>query len=163
MRQGFVHKQCAGHSALTLIELLVVIAIIAILAAMLLPALGRAKARAQLVNCLSNARQLAISVMMYGDDHGETFPPSADYAAPKSDPGRIWSAKLLLYTHNREVFSCPSVADRAFPANWEERGLGSLGYTAATAIDPNGVEGFPTQESILAQEKGARLHWRFHE
>ena len=72
--------------AFTLIELLVVIAIIAILAALLLPALGRAKARAQIVQCLSNLRQLGVGVKMYVDDHNATLPARDSDQSGKPGP-----------------------------------------------------------------------------
>lgn len=66
-----IERRCAGF---TLIELLVVIAIIAILAAVLLPVLGRAKMKAQGIYCVNNLKQLQLAIIMYTNDNQEKFP-----------------------------------------------------------------------------------------
>src|SRR5881396_1768208 len=74
LRSEGIKMRAQSATAFTLIELLVVIAIIAILAALLLPALARAKSRAQQISCVNNNRQAMFAFQMYRDDNRESFP-----------------------------------------------------------------------------------------
>ena len=111
VRQGF-----------TLIELLVVIAIIAILAAMLLPALAKAKLKAQGIQCMNNSKQFALAWILYADDFGNNLVPNPG-SAPTNTPAWLWgnmqvtsdrtnldlirNGLLFPYTKNVALYKCP--------------------------------------------------------
>jgi prepilin-type N-terminal cleavage/methylation domain-containing protein/prepilin-type processing-associated H-X9-DG protein len=94
-----------GRQGFTLIELLVVVAIIAILAGIMFPVFAQARDKARQVSCLSNCRQIGLSVQMYGQDWDEGLPLTSHSGV---DAG--WLTTLQAYSKSRLLNRCPSDA-----------------------------------------------------
>ena len=121
MRKFSYSRNCAA--GFTLIELLVVIAIIAILAAMLLPALSSAKQRAWTITCNSNLHQISLGMKMYADDATGHYPKSGgnipwNLVTPDA-PTNAWMQQIISYVANTNVYRCPS--NKLLPSSEQSR------------------------------------------
>ena len=151
-RELLLPEASEGYS---LIELLVVIAVVAVLGAMLLPALGHARAEAQKAMCMSNLRQLGVALHMYSQDKdGGYFPTEQLCGNPQP---KLKTALFPAYVDDRQVFYCPAANTVESYARSNDPSLGGPGGDSVVENDANWEKAYISYKYFSVVKRDPRM------